>query len=186
MSKESEQALSSISGSHLRSEKIRGNKQMEMTEKEIIRRFKESKDKQQQINILAELNACKPEDIRALLKRNNIDLRGGNHGRAAIVNKDFEDAVNEMIEKDKEKAKIEAADPVPGEIGYEETKKKAQEGIPEILVDAAKLGVEHLSKEIEDLEQKRSDLTKKIEELKRRRDEIAGYIERITLEPVIY
>lgn len=78
---------------------------MEMSDQEIVRRFKESKNKQQQINILAELNSCDPGEIRALLKLNNIDLRGGNHGRAAIVNKDFEDAVNEMIEKDKEKAK---------------------------------------------------------------------------------
>ena len=63
---------------------------MEMSDQEIVRRFVESKNKQQQINILAELNACDPGEIRALLKLNNIDLRGGNHGKAATSKKDKE------------------------------------------------------------------------------------------------
>lgn len=95
---------------------------MEMSNEEIVRRYKEAKNKQQQITILAELNSVKKEDIKAILKENGVDLRGGDYKskkKPAIINQDFEDAVNQMIEDGKKNPVIEAADPVPGEVGYE-------------------------------------------------------------------
>lgn len=99
-----------------------GYEGMEMSNEEIVRRYKEAKNKQQQITILAELNSVKKEDIKAILKENGVDLRGGDYKskkKPAIINQDFEDAVNQMIEDGKKNPVIEAADPVPGEVGYE-------------------------------------------------------------------
>lgn len=47
---------------------------MQMTEKEIIRSYKEAKSKQEQIKILADLNTCKKEDIRKILREAGLDV----------------------------------------------------------------------------------------------------------------
>jgi hypothetical protein len=52
---------------------------MEMNENEIVRSYRESKNKKQQIGILADINCCKPEQIKEILKKNGVDLRGGNY-----------------------------------------------------------------------------------------------------------
>ena len=97
---------------------------MHMTDNEIVKSYKQSKNKQHQIKILAELNDTSPEEIKKVLKSKGVDLRGGNfRAKAAIINQDFEDAVNEMIKQSDNQTseqlpEIEAADPVPGEIGY--------------------------------------------------------------------
>lgn len=52
---------------------------MEMNENEIVRSYRESKDKKQQIGILADMNCCEPEQIKEILKKNGVDLRGGNY-----------------------------------------------------------------------------------------------------------
>ena len=77
-----------------------------MTESEIVRRYKEAKDKKQQISILADLNATTVDEIKTVLKINGIDLRSANSRAKKVV--------------------IEAADPVPGEAGYQEEPIKAK------------------------------------------------------------
>ena len=47
---------------------------MQMTEKEIIRSYKEAKRKQEQIKILADLNTCPKEDIRKILRDAGLDV----------------------------------------------------------------------------------------------------------------
>lgn len=42
---------------------------MEMNENEIVRSYRESKDKKQQIGILADMNCCEPEQIKEILKK---------------------------------------------------------------------------------------------------------------------
>lgn len=77
---------------------------MMMTDGEIVKSFREAKNKRQQISILAELNATSEDIIRTTLKSKGIDLRSANAGK-------------------KKSMVIEAADPVPGEAGYKsETK----------------------------------------------------------------
>ena len=97
---------------------------MNMTENEIVRSYRAAKNKRQQIEILADLNVVSQDEIKAILKENGVDLRGGNFRakKLAVINQDFEDAVNEMIESEKKLPpyKIEAADPVPGEVGYKD------------------------------------------------------------------
>ncbi len=48
---------------------------MEMTTNEIVRMYKEDADKKNQINILADMNLCTPDDIRAELIKGGIDAR---------------------------------------------------------------------------------------------------------------
>lgn len=48
---------------------------MEMTESEIVRSYKEAKNKKAQVGILADLNACGVEGIKAVLVRNGVDWR---------------------------------------------------------------------------------------------------------------
>ena len=50
-----------------------------MTADEIVTSYKQSKNKQQQIQILADLNACSKDNIKNILRENGIDLRGGVH-----------------------------------------------------------------------------------------------------------
>ena len=76
---------------------------MMMTDGEIVKSFREAKNKRQQIAILAELNATSEDIIRTTLKSKGIDLRSANAGK-------------------KKNMVIEAADPVPGEAGYEADK----------------------------------------------------------------
>ena len=96
---------------------------MEMTKKEICRNYLGAKKKRAQIEILADLNNTDKATIKEILKEGGCF--GGKPGpkpKAATINQDFEDAVNEMIEQTEHKPlpEIEAADPVMGEIGYHE------------------------------------------------------------------
>ena len=55
---------------------------MQMTDEEIKRNILEAKDQKAQIQIMADLNAVKPEVIRDVLKKQGLDLRqlkGGFH-----------------------------------------------------------------------------------------------------------
>lgn len=74
----------------------RGKQGMNMTNNEIVRNYQQAKNKRQQIEILADLNETDKDTIKGILKAGGIDLRSANT-RAV---------------------KIEAADPIPGEVGY--------------------------------------------------------------------
>ena len=51
---------------------------MNMTENEIIRQYKEAKDRREQIKILADMNLCGREEIEKILKDNGQRLPGQN------------------------------------------------------------------------------------------------------------
>ena len=78
---------------------------MVMTENEIVRDYKAAKNKRQQIEILADLNATTVDEIKAVLKSNNVDLRGGNYRakKPATINEDFEKEVEKMKKEVREK-----------------------------------------------------------------------------------
>lgn len=48
---------------------------MEMTASEIVRSYKEAKDKKKQVGILAQLNLCTPENIKRILIEGGVDWR---------------------------------------------------------------------------------------------------------------
>lgn len=49
---------------------------MQMTENEIVKSYKEAKEKGKQIGILADLNGCQRQEITAILRNNGVDLPG--------------------------------------------------------------------------------------------------------------
>lgn len=49
---------------------------MEMSDKEILRSYNDAASKSKQIKILADLNACSTQQIKDVLSRNGIKLRG--------------------------------------------------------------------------------------------------------------
>lgn len=107
---------------------------MTMTENEIVRNYRAAKNKQQQIAILADLNATSTDEIKKILKSNGVDLRGGSFRKKkpAIINEDFENAVQEMIDEGNKRDVIEAADPVPGELGYVQIIDSSEIKLPEL------------------------------------------------------
>ena len=56
--------------------KIKGEK-FQMSPGEIVQMYKEAKEKHSQIKILAELNLCTQDEIKAILRENGIRLPGG-------------------------------------------------------------------------------------------------------------
>lgn len=85
--------------------KIEVDEGMTMTDNEIVKSYKEAKNKQNQIKVLAELNDTNPEEIKKILKSKGVDLRGGNF----------------RAKNPEPTPEIVAADPVPGEIGFNES-----------------------------------------------------------------
>ena len=83
---------------------------MTMTDNEIVREYKAAKNKQHQIEILADLNTTSKDEIKKILKANGVNLRGGNFRAKKPI--------------------IEAADPVPGEIGYVEIISNTETKLP--------------------------------------------------------
>lgn len=48
---------------------------MQMTENEIVRNYREAKNKREQVTILADLNRCEKEEIVEILLKNGVDQR---------------------------------------------------------------------------------------------------------------
>ena len=147
---------------------------MEMKDSEIVKSYKAARYKKQQINILAELNAVTPEEIKAILKANNVDLRGGNY------------RTKPTEEKPKETPEIEAADPEPGELGYKEPEPKPKSVSPQIpatIMEAAAFGIELLNRDIESLEKEFEDIARRIKDLKNKKAEITEAILAFEGEP---
>ena len=107
---------------------------MMMTENEIVREYNSARNKRREIEILADLNTTTKDEIKKILKNNGVDLRGANGGirKPAIINEDFENAVQEMIEEGNKREEVEAADPVPGEMGYVQIIDGSDTKLPEL------------------------------------------------------
>lgn len=48
---------------------------MHMTESEIVRNYREAKNKREQVTILSDLNSCEKEEIIEILLRNGVDQK---------------------------------------------------------------------------------------------------------------
>lgn len=132
---------------------------MEMKDEEIVKSYKEAKNKRHQIEILAELNACSVDYIKKILKANGVDLRGGNYrAKKPIV------AVTEI------------------KVAAPEKPVSNSEPVPNVLVEAAAFGIEHINLELESMEKELEDLTNRIKDLKAKKVEICYAIERVTQE----
>lgn len=56
---------------------------MEMTPGEIVSNYNQARNKSEQVEILAQLNACKPEDIIDILRTNGVDGKSLPRGKYA-------------------------------------------------------------------------------------------------------
>lgn len=85
---------------------------MQMTDSEIIKSYKEAKEKKKQIEILAQLNACPVTTIREILIANGVQFPGPKPKKAkeektkvvAVISKDapklpVEKVIPEFVEK---------------------------------------------------------------------------------------
>lgn len=55
---------------------------MQMTPNEIVKSYKEAKEKKKQIQILSELNCCSTADIKQILRDNGVEFPGPNPKKA--------------------------------------------------------------------------------------------------------
>lgn len=142
---------------------------MTMTENEIVRSYREAKNKRQQIEILADLNTTSIDEIKKILKANGVDLRGGNYraNKPAVINKEFDDAVQEMIEDIKTP---EAPDP---------EEEKEFHPVPDCINWIIDLGMEQLTTQITEKEQQLKVLQDDLEDLKAKRVVILARMKKI-------
>lgn len=147
---------------------------MTMTENEILRSYQQAKNKKQQIEILADLNQVPKDTIKAILRENGIDMRSANTGnrKPAIINKDFDDEINKMI---KELPVIEAADPVPGEVGYKEPEPE-HEPISDCIKYVIDLGLQQLDIQIAKKDDQIKTLMDELEDLRCKRVQVLSRI----------
>lgn len=113
---------------------------MQMTEKEICKRYREAKDKRLQIGILAELNATSKEFIKEILER------GGEMGRPKLKAELPKQAAGDETEK---------RVPMPDIV-----KETIQFGIDALDVKITELEAEHkaISESLEELRKKKRSI----------------------------
>lgn len=69
---------------------------MQMTEEEIVKKYKENRNKKGYTNILAQLNCCTKQDINDILRKHGVDLPGNpNFGKPKATLKKEEPATTE-------------------------------------------------------------------------------------------
>ena len=135
---------------------------MKMTKGDICKEYRAAKRKKAQIQILAELNNVSPDYIKEILKEGGVWQNPGPKpkaklkAKAAIINPDFEEAVNEMIEQSKEQQRQDA---------LVEAAHYALESIEAKIIETERL--------IEEIEQK----LKRLQEIKRRTQKALGETE---------
>lgn len=142
---------------------------MTMTDKEIVKSYKEAKYKKAQIGILADLNCCEPSIIKDILRENGIDLRGANGGR---VQK--QDSVKEkgcLKDQNGSCAGCDETDLCTAYVRPEsESMKEEKLSIPdEVMIEIIRFGIEAIEEKISSKEEEVEKLTSELEGLKKKR-----------------
>lgn len=147
---------------------------MNMTEGDIVKEYKEAKYKRAQIDILADLNCCEPIEIKRILRKNGVDLRGGNGRRNARTDPE-EQPKGCLKDKTGSCAGCTETD-LCTEYVPEPKKPEAKPIIPDaIMIEMIKLGVEAVDGKIAKMEQEIVQLQEEIEELRTKRALFAEY-----------
>lgn len=126
---------------------------MQMTAQEICQSNREAKNKKDQIEILADLNATNTDFIKEILKKGgefNRKPRAEAPKKAAVINEDFEAAVDEM------------------------TGKRAP--LPDYFKEAVCYALDVMDEKIAEYEKEQETLGKKITELNEKRRAILEYM----------
>ena len=131
---------------------------MQMTDIEIVGRFRRAENKKGQVQILADLNACSKEEIVEVLKKHDIDVSG-------------------YIKKKGRKPKAESTEEV---VVKEEDKVECSEDkeviVPEALIPKVVITVceEKIARLTEDIE----NCFERIKEMEEERDTLCDYLGR--------
>lgn len=156
---------------------------MEMTPDEIVVRYRQAKKKGEQLNILAQLNACSVDDIVQVLVDHGgykLDRLSRSRGKAKLLkkeesNKIVENLMKKHVDKAIEKAadeQLEKAKNIIPIFTAPEVKDPEPEKIPPVVIRALKAGLDDLTSEIqarrdriEELEAEIAEFEKDIEAL---------------------
>ena len=152
---------------------------MQMTEEEIVRRYKQADNKRDSIRILAELNACPKQTIRDILEANGLGVpKAGNRYTAKAKALKEKMAVDEALKADDP---FEAAEKLPERMAP--TACVAPEPVtvwPEAPNEVLNAAIERLIEiegQLEELRRKRMALDTQIGELENRADRFRAWIE---------
>ena len=85
-----------------------------MSDEEIVRNYREAKDKKKQVGILADLNVCKPEEIIEILKRGGVPHYAlPRKSSPRLVEPKQEQQMQEKPKQEPTRAPVAAAGPKP-------------------------------------------------------------------------
>ena len=148
---------------------------MTMTKEDILKDFREAKDKRAQVKILADLNLCKPEDIIAILKEAGEDGRQFN---GLVQKKPSEDKPKPApVKTTKAPAKAPVCDNVNHPSHYTDGKIEVIDYIEDKQLNY------HLGNAVKYISRAgKKDPTKKVEDLRKAAWYINREIERLTRE----
>ena len=144
---------------------------MQMTEEEIVRRYKQADNKRDSIRILAELNACQKQTIRDILEANGLGVPkvGGRYTKQAKALKEKMAETGEATEKLPERtAPTACVAPEPVTVWPE---------APNEVLNAAIERLIEIEGQLEELQRKRMALDAQIGELENRADRFRAWIE---------
>lgn len=150
---------------------------MQMSDSEIVRSYKEAKDKRSQVGVLAELNACSKDYIREILQRNGINAP--KPGRKSTTEPEPVKAV--LTEMAKKAVKKEPADP---EIIKEKTKDQAlkneqtEDDTPDELLLLATERLKNLRESRAEREHDIQIMQSIVDDYKRREEKLQAWIEK--------
>ena len=144
---------------------------MQMTEEEIVRRYKQADNKRDSIRILAELNACPKQTIRDILEANGLGVPkvGNRYTAQAKALKEKMAETGEAAEKLPERtAPTTCVAPEPVTVWPE---------APNEVLNAAIERLIEIEGQLEELQRKRMALDAQIGELENRADRFRAWIE---------
>ena len=147
---------------------------MEMTPDEIVVRYRQAKKKGEQLNILAQLNACSVDDIVQVLVDHGgykLDRLSRSRGKAKLLKKEESDKiVDNLMRKHVEKAIKKAADEqlekakniTPVMALDSEPKLKTYKQSIDSALDTIRAEIEDINRQQFELDQRKADIYQKL------------------------
>lgn len=151
---------------------------MQMTEEEIVRRYKQADNKRDSIRILAELNACPKQTIRDILEANGLGVPkvGNRYTAQAKALKEKMAETGEAVASAAQEAKKALERMAPTTCIAPEPVTVWPEAPNEVLNAAIERLIE-IEGQLEELQRKRMALDTQIGELENRADRFRAWIE---------
>ena len=147
---------------------------MEMTPDEIVVRYRQAKKKGEQLNILAQLNACSVDDIVQVLVDHGgykLDRLSRSRGKAKLLKKEESDKiVDNLMRKHVEKAIEKAADKqlekaknITSVMALEpEPKLKTYKQSVDSAIDTIRAEIKDINRQQYELDQRKADIYQKL------------------------